>query len=301
VRERHRTLDEVDLAGLRDPSSTLELLAELYHWTLAPVASHLPRDPDALVYLIPHDALFLVPFAALVDERGRHAAQSHTLASAPSIGVLRYTAEKKRRVVSAKRPHLLAIADPRPPAGAGLGALPGARSEVRRIGRGFPASRRTLLLADQASEANVKRLGPGQTILHFAVHGVVHDGRPLDSALILSAGGGEDGWLKASEAFGLDLRADLVVLSGCSTGLGKVTGDGILGLARAFLYAGTPTVVVSQWDVSDVATAFLMDHFYAELRAGQSKARALRHAQLATLRRYRHPALWAAFSLAGEP
>lgn len=301
VRDLHRKLDNVDLAALREPRSTLESLAELYGWTLAPVASHLPRDPDALVYLIPHDALFLVPFAALVDERGRHLAEKHTLASAPSIGVLRYTAKKKQRVVSAQRPHLLAIADPRPPEGAGLGALPGARAEVRRISRGFPALRQTLLLAEQASEANVKRLGPGQTILHFAVHGLVHDGRPLDSALVLAAGAGEDGWLKASEAFGLDLRADLVVLSGCSTGLGKVTGDGILGLARAFLYAGTPTVVVSQWDVSDVATAFLMDRFYAGLRSGRGKARSLRDAQLAAFRRYRHPALWAAFSLAGEP
>jgi CHAT domain-containing protein len=124
---------------------------------------------------------------------------------------------------------------------------------------------------------------------------------PWESALILSAGEGEDGWLKASEAFALDLRADLVVLSGCSTGLGSMSGDGILGLARAFLYAGTPSVVVSQWDVSDVATAFLMDRFYAELALGRGKAHALRAAQLQTWKRYPHPALWAAFSLVGEP
>jgi CHAT domain-containing protein len=172
---------------------------------------------------------------------------------------------------------------------------------VRRIGASFPAQRRTLLVADQASEANVKRLGPGQTYLHFAVHGLVRDDRPWDSALVLAAGDGEDGWLRASEVFGLDLRADLVVLSGCSTGLGKLTGDGILGLARAFLYAGTPSVVVSQWDVSDRATAFAMDRFYAALRAEPSKAHALRAAQLAALARFRHPALWAAFVLVGEP
>ena len=172
---------------------------------------------------------------------------------------------------------------------------------MRLIARHFPAQRRTVLLGAAASEANGKRLGPGQSVLHFAVHGVIDDARPLDSALLLAGGDGEDGTLRVAEAFGLNLDADLVVLSGCSTGLGKVTGDGILGLARAFLYAGTPSVVVSQWDVSDRATAFLMDRFYAGLKAGRGKARSLRAAQLATRARYPHPALWAAFSLVGEP
>jgi len=104
-----------------------------------------------------------------------------------------------------------------------------------------------------------------------------------------------------AKLFGLDLRAEMVVLSGCSTGLGKVSGDGILGLARAFLYAGRPSVVVSLWDVSDVATAELMDRFYAGLRQSLGKAGSLRRAQLHTLQRYPHPALWAAFSLSGEP
>jgi CHAT domain-containing protein len=90
------------------------------------------------------------------------------------------------------------------------------------------------------------------------------------------------------------------VLSGCSTGLGRLSGDGILGLTRAFLYAGTPSVVVSYWDVSDRATAFLMERFYAAIRAGRNKAAALRQAQLATRARFRHPALWAAFALVGE-
>ena len=133
------------------------------------------------------------------------------------------------------------------------------------------------------------------------MHGLIDDARPLDSALLLAGGGGEDGTLRVAEAFGLSLDADLVVLSGCSTGLGRVTGDGILGLARAFLYAGTPSVVVSQWDVSDRATAFLMDRFYAGIKAGRGKARSLRAAQLATRARFPHPALWAAFSLVGEP
>jgi CHAT domain-containing protein len=300
VRALQDALNGVDLAGLRRPGPVRALLADLYRWVLAPVERHLPRDPTALVYVVPHDVLLAVPFAALVDERGRYAIERHTMASAPSLGVLRYTADKKR-LTSTGAPHLLALADPRPPEDAGLGRLPGAVAEVQAIGRSTPPSRRTILIAEQASEANVKRLGGGQTFLHFAVHGLIRDDRPWQSALLLSAGEGEDGWLRASEVFGLDLRADMVVLSGCSTGLGKVTGDGVLGLARAFFYAGTPSVVVSQWDVSDRATAFVMERFYARLHAGSSKAHALRSAQLAARARFSHPALWAAFALVGEP
>jgi CHAT domain-containing protein len=91
------------------------------------------------------------------------------------------------------------------------------------------------------------------------------------------------------------------VLSGCSTGLGKASGDGIIGLARAFIYAGTPAVVVSQWDVSDRATTYLMDQFYASLGKGRGPAAALRDAQMAARARYPHPALWAAFVAIGEP
>jgi CHAT domain-containing protein len=291
--EVHRMLNEIDAAGLRDQRALRKRLAALHRLLVAPVADRLPRDPSRLVVLIPHDALLRVPFAALVDGRGLPLVAGHTLAFAPSIGVLRYTSGKK----APGAPRFLALGD----AGPGSQALAGARAEVRQLARFFPPARRTILLGADASEANGKKLGPGQSILHFAVHGVIDDARPLDSALLLAGGGGEDGALHVSEAFGLRLSADLVVLSGCSTGLGKVTGDGILGLARAFLYAGTPSVVVSQWDVSDRATAFLMARFYAALQSGRGKARALRQAQLATRARYPHPFMWAAFSLVGEP
>jgi CHAT domain-containing protein len=295
-----RQMDGIDLAALGDRRPVKAALAELHRTLLTPVSARLPRDPRALVYVVPHDALFRVPFAALVDANGRHALETHSFASVPAIGVLRYTAAKQGLVLDRGQPRLLALADPEPPHAAGVGQLPGAREEVRRIGRHFAPSRLTTLRGAEASESNSKRLGPGQTILHFAVHGMVDDGRPWDSALVLAPGGGEDGYLKVSEVFGLELRADLVVLSGCSTGRGRLSGDGILGLSRAFLYAGTPSVVVSQWDVSDLATSYLMDRFYSGLRAGRGKAEALRLAQLATLERYPHPALWAAFLLVGE-
>jgi CHAT domain-containing protein len=179
--------------------------------------------------------------------------------------------------------------------------LPGARAETAAAARRYAEDRRLVLVGAAANEASFKRLASAQTVLHFAVHGLVRDDRPWESALILAPGEGQDGWLKLPEIFGLDLRADLVVLSGCSTGAGKLSGDGIVGLSRAVIYAGAPSVIVSQWDVSDRSTAYLMDRFYAALVSGRDKATALRSAQLATLARHPHPALWAPFVLIGEP
>ncbi len=105
------------------------------------------------------------------------------------------------------------------------------------------------------------------------------------------------GLLGAAGAAGVALSS----ASGARPGSGSCRGDGMVGLCRAFLYAGTPTVVVSLWDVSDRATAILMDRFCAELRAGKGKTRALRSAQLANQRRFPHPARRAAFNLVGEP
>ncbi|MGQ0835624.1 MAG: CHAT domain-containing tetratricopeptide repeat protein [Gammaproteobacteria bacterium] len=300
VRELHRQFNELDAAALRNPAPARRLLHQLHRWTVEPVADRLPRDSGALLFVVPHDALLMVPFAALEDDKGRTLLATHTIASAPSIATLRYTADKRRRANGLDGARLLALADPISPPDAAMESLPGARTEVRGISQRFAADRRLALEGAEASEKNAKQLSGGQTILHFAVHGLVRDDRPWDSALLLSPGGGEDGWLRVSELFDFELEADLVVLSGCSTGAGKLSGDGILGLGRAFIYAGTPTVVVSQWDVSDVSTAYLMERFYAELLAGRPKARALRAAQIAAQKRFPHPALWAAFVLVGE-
>lgn len=104
----------------------------------------------------------------------------------------------------------------------------------------------------------------------------------------------------------LKLNADLVTLSACRTGLGKVvTGEGVLGLTRAFMYAGTSSVVASLWNVNDIATAELMTTFYRKLKAGLPKDEALRQAKLEMLKgkqlAWRQPYYWASFVLAGLP
>jgi CHAT domain-containing protein/Tfp pilus assembly protein PilF len=301
VRELRRAIETADAAALRDPSRLEAALSALDRLLIEPVAAWLPRRADEPVILVPDGPLALLPFSALLDRRGRPLAERHTLSFAPAAAVLRFTEGRRGRGAGARGGRVLLVADPKPPEGAGLERLPGSREEGARIAAHFPDSQRVLLTGAGATEKAVKRLAGDREVLHFATHGLISDDRPLASSLLLAAGGGEDGYLRTDEVFALDLEADLAVLSGCSTGLGRLTGDGLVGLTRAFLYAGAPSVVVSLWDVSDRATAFLMDRFYAQLRAGRGKAAALRAAQLASRRRFGHAALWAAFVLVGEP
>jgi CHAT domain-containing protein/tetratricopeptide (TPR) repeat protein len=274
-------------------------LRDLHQLLIAPIGAWLPSSPDAVVVIVAHGPLALIPFAALENGRGTPLIERHTLAFAPSIALYRYTADKRRPSRAARS--ALIVADPEPPASSGMPVLPGAREEGRQITGQLGTARARLLVGSGASEAVIKREAPERGILHFATHGLISSEYPLASSLLLSAGEGEDGYLRADEIFSLSLNADLVVLSGCSTGLGRLTGDGILGLSRAFIYAGTPSVVASQWDVSDRATAFLMTRFYAEVRENRGPAAALRRAQLETRRRFPQPVLWAAFLVVGEP
>jgi len=287
-------------AGFRRSAALGSALRELDRLLVAPLAAWLPSSPAASLVVIPHGPLALVPFAALEDDSGRPLVERYTLSFAPAASVYQHTGDKLRAGTAGKRRALI-VADPVPPPESGVERLPWAREEGRRVAERLRGTSVRILSGPDASEAAVKREAGGYSLLHFATHGLIAPDRPLASSLLLGAGGGDDGYLRADEVFDLDLSAELVVLSGCSTGLGQLTGDGIIGLTRAFIYAGTPSVVVSQWDVSDRATALLMDRFYAALQQGEPKGAALRAAQLATRRGFAHPALWAAFMLVGEP
>ena len=288
------------LGGVQSDRSALDVrLRDLYSSLIAPLESRLPKAAEVPLVIVPDGPIALVPFAALRDAQGRPLVARHALATSPSISVYRYTAAKLRPANSESAS--LVVADPLPPSEARLPQLPSARIEGQIVVRRLGSNVATLLSGKHASEAAIKRSAANQRILHFAAHGLVSAERPLSSSLVLAPGDGEDGYLKAAEVFGMELSAEMVVLSGCSTGLGKISGDGIIGLTRAFLYAGTPRVLVSYWDVSDRSTAYLMDRFYGALQKGQSPAAALRTAQLATSRQYPNPSEWAAFALVGEP
>jgi CHAT domain-containing protein len=145
-------------------------------------------------------------------------------------------------------------------------------------------------------------------IIHFATHGLINSRHPELSGLVLSLvdeqGRSQDGFLQSHDIYNMMLRADLVVLSACRTALGKeIRGEGLVGLTRAFMYAGAPRIVASLWRVPDTATAELMTRFYRGLLSDNlTPAAALRRAQLELAKhpRYRHPYYWAGFVLEGE-
>ena len=159
-----------------------------------------------------------------------------------------------------------------------------------------------------ASEANVRtRALEGYRVLHFATHGLLDTERPQFTGLALSVAGdgADDGFLRVDEVFNLRLGSPLVVLSACETGLGRERrGEGVIGLTRAFMYAGAPTVGVSLWSVADRSTAELMPDFYKRYLAaqGRSPAAALRAAQqqMIASKRYSAPFYWAPFVLVGD-
>jgi CHAT domain-containing protein len=160
----------------------------------------------------------------------------------------------------------------------------------------------------QASEENVEtRDVIKYRVIHIATHGLLDAERPQFTGVVLSLIGNksQDGFLRTDEVFNLRLGAPLVMLSACETGLGKEKrGEGVMGLTRAFIYAGAPTVGVSLWSVADKSTAELMTEFYKRLFSSDtaSASASLRDAQLAMIngKKYSAPFFWAPFVLVGD-
>ena len=205
--------------------------------------------------------------------------------------------------------------------GAALPRLPAAAAEGRAITRALAGHDVALLGGRDATEARVRHAMTGASVVHFATHGVVSDEAPSSSYLALAGAsprGDDDGHLSAGELYDLRLDADLVMLGACRSATGPDTGDGVTGLARAFLAAGVPTVVAALWDLPDATTARLQPAFYRRWHALASPSDALRHAQLDLLRQLRagrvtvttavgvltlpeHPSMWAGLVAIGVP
>lgn len=164
-----------------------------------------------------------------------------------------------------------------------------------------------LVAGKEATEETFKKNCPDYGILHVATHGVVDDRYPMLSKLVFYHDSTEkdDGFLNVYELYGVDLNAQLVVLSACNTGYGTFKkGEGVVSIARGFAYAGVPSVVMSLWKVSDRSTARLMKYFYTYLKAGYSKDKALQLAKLEFLGEndpfYSNPHFWAGFVQIGD-
>jgi CHAT domain-containing protein len=295
-------------------------LQQLHQLLIDPIAHLLPTNPNAKVIFIPQDELFLVPFPALQEENDQYLIEKHTILTAPSVQLLDLTAQQriqqgrdKANPDPLQAQDLLIVGNPTMPktwhpaddAPQQLSELPGAEIEARTIAQLFQS---TPLIGDAASEAIVREKMQQARVVHLATHGLLEYGRPEDSgvrdtpgAIALAPTATEDGLLTATEIFNLKLNAELVVLSACDTGRGRISGDGIQGLSRSLIIAGTPSVIVSLWSVPDAPTASLMTEFYRQWqREGLDKAQALRQAMLQTKAYHPNPRDWAAFTLIGE-
>jgi CHAT domain-containing protein len=192
-----------------------------------------------------------------------------------------------------------------------MARLPFTRREADAIAALVPAAYRKQELDFAANLSNATSSDLSQyRIVHFATHGFLNSRHPELSGIVLSLvdekGQERNGFLRAHEIYELKLPAELVVLSGCRTGLGKdIRGEGLIGLTRAFMHAGAARVLVSLWDVNDQATAELFTRFYTRLLGPEkvSPAAALRAAQVSMARdkRWSSPYFWAGFTLQGEP
>jgi CHAT domain-containing protein len=317
-----RALPFVTMRG-GDPmrSSGLESSAyrELYDLLIAPIRDALPKTPESLLTIVPHGPLFELSFAALADARGRYLLEDHRLHYAPSAATLEFTARRAEQPQRNSR--YLFVANPATTvqvAAQPLAALPGAEREVRAVSRLVGASRSTTFSGKAASEDAIRGAIGQYRVVHFATHGLVSSDNPFESFLALAPGAGGDGRLTAAEIHEMTITADLVVLSACRAAGGKISGDGIVGLSRAFFTAGTPSIVAALWDMADESAEHLLPRFYADWQKTGDKGRALRSAQLSMLRDLRagkltvqtpfgalvlppHPALWANLILIGEP
>jgi CHAT domain-containing protein len=315
--------------------------AKLYGTIFRPVQGA-AGQPQRLI-IVPDGGLDYLPFEALVTGSTRAAsgdihlsylAEKAAVVYAPSASAL-LAVQAMNREPAAPAKMLLALGDPlttfssrsapaaptesvsQPPKsstsseyaerGFSLSRLPYARREVLAIGKLFPVSQRAVYLGREAREETVKSAKlDDYRFIHFASHGFLDEIKPGRSGILLSYApqSKDDGILQIGEIMRLKLNADLVTLSACSTGLGKlVNGEGILGLTRSIFYAGARNVTVSLWNVNDTATATLMESFYRNLKR-LSKGEALRQAKLSLLGSsnvlWRHPYFWAAFVIEGE-
>jgi CHAT domain-containing protein/lipopolysaccharide biosynthesis regulator YciM len=273
-------------ASLRGSQS--DNLKQLDDWLIAPLRQQI-KTPRVCV--IPHGILHQLPFAALYD--GKHyLGEQHTIYYLPAASLM--PSIKRRNPQASKR--VLALAEAN---AMGWSALHYVDQEAEAIARLYKGK---ALLTGHASKAEFLRLAGDYDILHIATHAELNMRSPLFSRILLTPDQNGNQGLEVREIYDLKLiDTSLIVLSACETQLGTQSkGDDMVGLNRAFIYAGASTVIASLWTVDDQATGLLMRSFYAYLKRGMSKAEALRMAQSKTRRQYPNPYYWAAFVLTGD-
>jgi len=270
----------------------------LYDALFRPVAHRL--ENETRVIIVPDRFLWNVPFDALMTPARKFLVSRYVVSYAPSAAML--DAATRRAASRPAAPYdLLAMGDP----SMAVDRLPDAAREVHALVDLYGRARSTGLTGPQASEQTFKKLAGKYRVVHLATHGFIDDESPLYSALVLArtAADDDDGLLEMREIRNLDLHADVAILSACDTAGGEIyPGEGVMGLSWAFLTAGCPTTVGSQWKASSRATSRLMIEFHRRLLAGDTKAEALTKAKRLLMhdRGYEHPFYWAPFVVIGD-
>jgi len=315
--EEYNSLEQLaeDTRGIIEHGSWSDykfLLQQLHQYLIKPIADLLPTDPNDTIIFIPQHKLFLIPFPALQDATGRFLIEQHTMLIAPSIKALELSRKQRERVRSREwgveenyldalvvgNPTMPKIPFSKPPWQ--LKSLPYAEQEAEEIASLLQTE---AIVSDYATKVKVVQQMLKARLIHLATHGLLDDinRSGIPGAIALAASDNDNGFLTAGEILDLDLNAELVVLSACNSGRGKITGDGVIGLSRCLFIAGVPSLIVSLWEVEDSSTKLLMTQFYQNLQNGMNKAQALRQAMLATMQQYRNcPKIWAGFTLIGE-
>jgi CHAT domain-containing protein/tetratricopeptide (TPR) repeat protein len=301
VKEKDRGMvceDEEETNSERKREYLSPNLQQLHQILIKPIADLLPTEDTAHVIFIPQGSLFLVPFYALQDDSGQYLIEKHTILTASSIQVLELTRQQQAKVHEAALQEVLVLGNPTMPSVVPpLEPLPGAEEEAIAIANILNTQ---AITKSNGTKALIIQRMPQARFIHLATHGKLNNKRGMDSAIVLAASNNDDGLLTAKEVLNLNLNAELVVLSACDTGGGKLTGDGVIGLSRSFIAAGVPSVIVSLWRIPDSETTRLMIEFYTQLLQNSDKAQALRQATLMTIKNHPHPKNWAAFILIGE-
>lgn len=313
---------ETRFHGERASKRLAEELLFFRQWCLPDSIENLIIIPDGALYYLPFETLFF-------DTHGLKPSENFLISKfkisyAPSSSALLFLFKKRKRDHPSD---LLALGNPAytwngknfrknmfpseilkevyQNEGFDLTPLPYSEREVKGISKYFHKTRCDIYLNHEASEKIIKNLTlDNYQVLHFACHAILDERFPFRSALVLSKENSleEDGFLQVSEIYNLRLASDLVILSACQTGRGRLEkGEGVLGLPRIFFYSGARSVISTLWKIDDKSTAIFMNHFYKFLSQNMDKAQALRLAKLNMIEsKYSHPFYWAAFVLNGD-
>lgn len=256
-------------------------LRKLYEKLLAPLAAHFENKN---LVVVAQGALNYVPFHALRDDAEKYVVESREVVYSPSAKIW-HLAHANESAATRKNALLIGFADEK---------IPLVNREIETLEKIFKKTK--VLKNDAANFANYGQNAPKFDLLHIACHGQFRAENPLFSSLHLA-----DGFVTVRDIFRQKLKAELVTLSACETGLNKIyAGDEILGLARGFLAAGAKSLVLSLWTVNDEATTVLMKQFYEHLEKGLSIAEALQKAQKYFIAQNAHPYFWSPFALIGK-